>query len=339
MGPNDRRTSLRWAKAFGCFLLVAAVTQLSLARCFAEIIVDNSLGFTLKLPDGFMANADIAARNVDIAHAFVLGDPTDDQLDLILFVENMRGTIGSERLKQEDMPPEFRGRLFTTKWQGFTVDGLAIPEQLGEQPTITYNVQIPLKKTAIQVKLFGPTNRQSEMRTLLAAALRGLEGESNWKKAAATPVPETASQPTAIPTAPLRKPTAPAPSAAEPSRPAPSDSVTTVPPAPPATSAALATTDTYGMILLGVYAGIVLGGLVVLWLISRVSPRGTVLAIAVGLYVIGAALAATSVREIVGLAGALKMLGFAGGILGIADLIRKRHAGKQSGPPPIFPTK
>jgi hypothetical protein len=69
---------------------------------------------------------------------------------------------------------------------------------------------------------------------------------------------------------------------------------------------------------------IVVGGLVALWFISRKVPKGVTLGIAAAIYFVGMTLASVRVREVVMLAGALKMLGFAGGILGIVDLLRNR---------------
>ena len=258
--------------------VVAAVTivlLLTLPSSAGETIVDEARGFTLTLPDGFVADPDLVGVAPGIVHAFVLGDPTDDDLDIILFIEKLRGTIGRERLKQEDMPPSFQGRLFTAQWQGFTVDAFEIPEQLGDIQTITYNLQIPLKRAAIQVKLFGPADRKSEMRRLTTEILAGLKGESNWIQSAAPFTPLTSS-------------------------------------------------ENYGVILFAFATVFVLGGLVALWIISRNAPKGTVLAIAAVIYCLGLGLASVRVREVVLLTGTFKMIGFAGGILGIMDLVRKR---------------
>lgn len=264
------------------FLVCAAVVLLLASECGAgQTVVDDTRGFILTLPQGFEPNPDLVGATPDIVHAFLLGDPTDDELDIMLFIEKMPGTIGRERLKPEYLPPGFQGRLFTTQWQGFDVDAFAVPEQLGDIKTITYNVQVPLKRAAIQVRLFGPVDRESELTKLLAETLAGLKGESNWIQSA---VP----------------------------------------------SSSAASSRTYGFILLAVAIVFILGGLIVLWLVSRKAPKGTVLAMAVGVYFAGVALDGVRVREIVMLTGALRMLGVAGGILGIVDLLRKRKPGGTS---------
>jgi hypothetical protein len=255
--------------------VIANVLLLASRLSAGETIVDDARGFTLALPDGFVANPDIVGARPDIVHGFVLGDPTDEDLDIILFIQKMRGTIGRERLRAEDLPSGFQGRLFTTQWQGFEVDAFEVPEQIGEIQTITYNVQIPLKRAAIQVKLFGPAEREAEMKSLLIEILTGLKGESNWIQSAALSAPVTSSQ-------------------------------------------------NYGVILLTFAIVFIVGGLVVLWLISCKAPKGAVLAIAAAIYCAGLGLAGVRVREVLMFSGALRMLGFAGGILGIVDLIRKR---------------
>jgi hypothetical protein len=145
-----------------------------------EKVVDKVRGFTLTLPDGFAPKPGLVGAKPDIIHAFVLDDHNDDKLDIMLLIEDMRGIIRRERLKPEDMPPGFQGRQFTTHWRGFELDAFAVPERLGDIATVTYNVQIPLKRGAIQVKLFGPVDREPELKRLLAEILEGLNGESNW---------------------------------------------------------------------------------------------------------------------------------------------------------------
>ena len=60
------------------------------------------------------------------------------------------------------------------------MDGFTVPEQVGEVKTITLNVQIPLKKCGIQIKLFSAADRESELRSILATVLNNLRGETNW---------------------------------------------------------------------------------------------------------------------------------------------------------------
>ena len=80
------------------------------------------------------------------------------------------------------------------------------------------------------------------------------------------------------------------------------------------------------MVLLCLGIGGVIAGLVVLWFVSRRTPKGTVLVIAVVLYFLSWQIDDIRVREIRLLSGTMRMLGFAGGILGIVDLFRNRKS-------------
>lgn len=260
------------ARALTAIILVLCVIKILAAD---ETVQNSDYGFTLTVPEGFRPNAEIAAAAPRILHAFVRGDPNDDQLDVMLIIEKMRRTIGREPLKPEDLPPGFQGRLFTTKWQGFDVEAFEVPEQLGEINTVTYNVQIPLKPVAIQVKLFGPADRKVELKSLLATILNGLHGESNWR--------------------------------------------------PSLAPAVLDSSTYYTYVLMGFAVFFILGGLVALWVISKIAPKGTVLAIAGAIYVASWGLDNVRIREITLLVGAMRMLGFAGGLLGIIELVRNRN--------------
>lgn len=266
---------------FSLLTIAAFVLLQVLPLTAGEKIVDTTNGFSLAIPDRFSPNERLASAVPNIIHAFVLGDPNDDELDIILFIEKLGGTIGRERMKPEHLPPGSQARLFTTNWQGFDVEGLEVPERLNEVETITYNIQLPLKRGAIQLKLFGPAERKPDLDRLLKELLAGLSGDSNW-----------------------------------------------IPSATPASS--VASSENYGMLLLAGAIVIVLGGLVVLFLISRKAPNGTVFGIAAAIYMASFAIDDIRIREVVMLSGATRMLGFAGGILGIVDLVRKRKPRDQS---------
>ena len=87
---------------------------------------------------------------------------------------------------------------------------------------------------------------------------------------------------------------------------------------------AIANNDKYGMILLLYAVSGIFAGLVVLWFVSRRAPKGTVFAIAVAIYVASWSFDQVQVREAMVLRGSMRMLGFAGAILGVVDLWRRR---------------
>ena len=83
--------------------------------------------------------------------------------------------------------------------------------------------------------------------------------------------------------------------------------------------------DPSGAIFLTVAIVVIVVALVGLWFISRVTPRGIVLLISAVLYVLGIALTFGEARFMQGASGILKLTGFAGAILGVVDLVKKRE--------------
>jgi hypothetical protein len=258
--------------AFGLVVATLFLADLVSAKG-GEIVHDSVRGFTLTLPDGFQPKPELASK-LNMAHAFCLMEPGRADPQAILLIEPLGGVIGRERLTPADMPAGFHGSLFVTRWQGFDVDAFEVPETVGEVAFVTYNVQIPLKSAAIQVKLTGPAARQAELKTVLGTVLNGLKGESNW-----------------IPSA----------------------------------AGSLGNSSHYGAVLAVMIILFVLGGLLGLWVLSRKAPKGVVLAIAVGIWLAGAAIGGVRTREARGASGALKLLGFSGAILGIVDVVRSRR--------------
>jgi hypothetical protein len=89
---------------------------------------------------------------------------------------------------------------------------------------------------------------------------------------------------------------------------------------------AIAVSSDYGTILLVVAATSVIGGLIGLYILSLYTQKGVVLAIAIMLYFASHQIDAGRQRELYLLVGIMRMLGFAGGILGLLDLFRSRPA-------------
>lgn len=164
------------------FLIVVSSTT-----ALAETINDTSLNFTLKLPPGFAAHQAFIDLTPDLAHAFVYGDPEDDQLDIVLFIRPMKGAIGRTPLDPSGLPPGSSVRLFSTRWGEFEVDAFEVPELIDGVEFITFNVQIPLRRRAIQVSLAGAADRRAELVAILPLVLNGLKGESNWMASAVMP--------------------------------------------------------------------------------------------------------------------------------------------------------
>jgi hypothetical protein len=76
---------------------------------------------------------------------------------------------------------------------------------------------------------------------------------------------------------------------------------------------------------------VIVVALVGLWFLSRITPRGVVLLISAMLYVAGIALTFGESRIMQGASGILKLTGFAGAILGVIDLVKRREGTSSRG--------
>ena len=90
----------------------------------------------------------------------------------------------------------------------------------------------------------------------------------------------------------------------------------------------------YGLLILVPCAIFIIGGFVVLWLVRRVSRRGTVLGLAVLIYAVSWTIAPGETRETRATVGAVRALGFAGLLLGLFDLFHHPRAKRPAEEPP-----
>jgi hypothetical protein len=75
---------------------------------------------------------------------------------------------------------------------------------------------------------------------------------------------------------------------------------------------------------------IIVGGLIGLWLLSRVTPKGSVLLLSIVIWVIGGVITRSRIPELWVIGGSIGMVGFIGGILGLIDLVRKPKEKQES---------
>src|SRR5262249_42836154 len=123
---------------------------------------------------------DLVGATPDVVHVFQHGEAKENEIAVFLFVEKMGGAIGRHRMKASNMPSTFKGEIFETTWKGFALDVVEVPEDVNGVKCITYNVQIPLKREAIQLKLFASADKKALLDRLLRQVLDGLDGDSNW---------------------------------------------------------------------------------------------------------------------------------------------------------------
>jgi hypothetical protein len=182
--------SARIRFVFPC-LAALFLVRLSFA---SEVVVDEALGFSLTLPGGFVPIRRDTESLQHFAHAFVLGDLGDDELDITLFISDLRGLIENKRLTPKDIPAGFNARLTTRHWQGFTVNVVESSQRVEGMDLVAYAVLIPLKRSAIRMEVTGPVDRKQEIEAQLDQLLNGLDGESNWLRSAFPTAPITSSE-------------------------------------------------------------------------------------------------------------------------------------------------
>jgi hypothetical protein len=135
--------------------------------------------FRFTPPSGFAVFPPGMNLRAGILQSFIKGDPADNVPDIVLLVEDLGGTIG-----REDMSAFARGkeniRLFRENWKTCQIDVFEVREKIGEVDTLTYNAQVPLWPTAVQLTVVGLASRESELRDIVREALKGVDGTSNW---------------------------------------------------------------------------------------------------------------------------------------------------------------
>lgn len=164
------------AGVLGRWVLVLAA--LAASPALGEQLTDPDLHFSVTIPDGFVRDPAIMAARRDFAHAYRMR--TKDEFGNLIIIERMRGTIGREKLNSSHLPKGAAGRLTTVRWKDFDLQAFEIPETAGDLSIINYNVQVPLKGEAIQLRVAGPGDRKAETLALTKQLLDSLEGESNW---------------------------------------------------------------------------------------------------------------------------------------------------------------
>jgi hypothetical protein len=60
------------------------------------------------------------------------------------------------------------------------VDVSRATEKLKGIPMVTFNAQVPLRKRAVQLSVFGPLEKEAELRMEMKQILGTIEGPSNW---------------------------------------------------------------------------------------------------------------------------------------------------------------
>lgn len=94
--------------------------------------------------------------------------------------------------------------------------------------------------------------------------------------------------------------------------------------------------DTTGKIYIAISIVVVIGMIILFWFISKRCAKGVLLAVGVGLWLLGNEISEPPIREMRLIGGLCTMCGFIGGILGLFDVFRKKKAAEA---PPVLPGK
>lgn len=287
-----------------CLVLLVFLLTVACLRG-AESCDHPEVGFTLRVPEGFVPHEPLAKLNGMRLCAYVVGDPGSTDNAIFLYVDKLSGRILPGDLSEKS----FKAggvTIYRLPWKGLQVDCYRRQWVLPPIVGVQHAAQIPLAGDAIEIGVIGPARQSAELEVLLNKLLGELEGE---------PVKDP--PPTVVVTGPSPSPQAePTPTRAE-------------SPAPPS----LLPSDPTARLAL---AGLVLvGGLVGLFFVARKLPRGVVLAITVPLYLAAVALKVSFApsADLLLVVGTGKVLGFAGTLLGLVDLFRPRGSRRRTEAP------
>ncbi|HET9003597.1 MAG TPA: hypothetical protein VFN39_06305 [Gemmatimonadaceae bacterium] len=154
------------------------LSHLLLAFLLQTQASNASLGYQFTVPEGFSAFPEGAAGNPDIVECWAEDEPVSQQGGLVLCVQRLRGVIGREPIRPDEMP--VGAQLTTMKWHDFELYGVRAQVERDEGPSFTLVAQVPLKPEAVQLLLAGPADQVERGDTLLKTTLASLHGESNW---------------------------------------------------------------------------------------------------------------------------------------------------------------
>jgi len=142
---------------------------------FAFDYTNSQLGFKAKLPDGL----DDFSTNMRVKALISRGRISHNGLVEMVAIQDLGGTIGREDLSKKAGKPQ-NATLEKTSWKAFDVDVFRIVENIGGASFVTFNAQVPLKPTAIQVTVSGPTSNDSNLRKEMQTIVASVDGSTNW---------------------------------------------------------------------------------------------------------------------------------------------------------------
>jgi hypothetical protein len=147
----------------------------------AKNIKNKELKFSLEVPKGFVDFPDGKKFGQDAIYSYVKGDLTDQEPDIVIIIERMKGTVSQKLLGEKTIPKGADIGYELYDWGKFKLECFVIKEKFGDIISHTRNIQIPLKKEAIQLKVIGLASKDEELKNITKSILKSLNGISNWK--------------------------------------------------------------------------------------------------------------------------------------------------------------
>ena len=143
----------------------------------ASQIRDTDLGFSFDLPEGYQ---EFAKSAIPPGVRFAYVKPGGTAQNSVLLVKPLGGQLPRRHLRSDEVPGGKSFSLLTFPWRGLAVDTVRVEETINGAAYLTFNVQIPLRKEAVQISFGGPAEQEAPIRLTAGRVLSSLEGESNW---------------------------------------------------------------------------------------------------------------------------------------------------------------
>lgn len=174
-GARWQLRGIGWA----CTILLLCLSPLLHARP----INNPTFRFSFSIPDQFADAPEMIDGKPEFLHAFRSNDPAP--LGTVIFVEALGGVLDREKLVLDQVTSASGARLLDTKWDGFDLQTLELPEPIGDTLGLNLNTQVPLKPAAIQLRIVGAADQREQLWKIHNDLLRSLKGETNWLRSGA----------------------------------------------------------------------------------------------------------------------------------------------------------
>jgi hypothetical protein len=181
LGYDPRMRRHPRSPRFAWLVTVLALLALLLpgAGALGAEVRDTERRFRLGIPDGFVPVS--GAAKGDVLHVYRREGMTGAQLGTVVTVERLRGVIGREPLKLEQVQRDWPGAtLSDLAWKSFTVQVMEREIDLQGRAAVALVTQIPLRPEAIQLTVITDRGAADSARSVLRALLADLDGESTW---------------------------------------------------------------------------------------------------------------------------------------------------------------